>query len=98
MMTCCRQIESLDELRRFVNEILCEHYHLKVGAFSLTEKVLKRGATPCGIFFCLHGPRAVTFTAIWETDRNQLLFYGSGGQRIQKIQLTEAPELKTVAA
>jgi len=98
MTTSYRPIRSLDELRRYVNEILCEHCELKIGAFVMTEKVLKRGSKPCGIFFCLHGPRAVKFTAIWEMDRNRILFYGSGGQRFENVQLTEAPHLDCVAA
>ena len=97
MVTSCCRIQTIDELRRYVCEILCNHYQLQIGAFQMTERVLIRAGKPCGIFFCLHGPRAVKFTAIWETDRNQVLFYGSGGQRFQKIQLVEAPELDTVA-
>jgi hypothetical protein len=33
-----------------------------------------RGGTPCGIHFCLHGPRATKFSAIWETDQEQNRF------------------------
>jgi hypothetical protein len=65
-----------------------------MGAFQMTERILVRAGKPCGIFFCLHGPRAVKFTAIWETDRNQILFYGSSGERFQRIQLLEAPGLQ----
>jgi hypothetical protein len=46
----------------------------------------------------LHGPRATRFSAIWETDRNQILFYGCAGERFQKTQLLEAPELEHAAA
>ncbi len=48
---------------------------------------------PCGIFFCLHGPRDVRLTAIWETERNTILFYGATGERLHKTQLAEAPTL-----
>ena len=60
-----------------------------LGAFRLTEHVLLRGREPCGILFCLHGPRAVKFTAVWETVRNTILFYGSTGERLDTIQLAE---------
>jgi len=60
----------------------------------MTRKILVRGGKPCGIYFCLHGPRGVKFTAIWETDRNCVLFYGCGGERFQKTQLLEAPPLE----
>ena len=92
------QLSNLDALRDFVNETLCEHYELKLDAFEMTERVLRRGGRPCGMYFCLHGPRAVKFTAIWETDRNQILFYGSTGERFLKTQLLVAPRLDRVAA
>jgi hypothetical protein len=64
----------------------------------MTEKLLIRAGKPCGIFFCLNGPRAVRFSAIWETDKNQVLFYGPQGERFQKTQLLEAPTLDSAAA
>lgn len=88
----------MHDLREYVNDTLCEHYQLQIDAFRLTERVLRRGNKPCGIYFCLHGPRAVRFTAIWETDRNQILFYGSTGERILKTQLLGPLALDRVAA
>ena len=98
MVTRFHQIRNLDDLRGYVNETLCTHYELQLDAFRLTERVLRRSGKPCGIYFCLHGPRAVKFTAIWETDGNQILFYGSAGERFQKTQLLEAPRLDSAAA
>jgi hypothetical protein len=98
MLSRFQQIESLCDLRDYVNTTLCSHFQLQEGAFSLTERVLMRAGKPCGIYFCLHGPRATKFTAIWETDRNQVLFYGSRGERILRTQLLEAPVLETAAA
>ncbi len=98
MSTRLQQIDSLRDLRQYVSVILCNRYQLQIGAFQMTERVLIRGGKPCGIHFCLHGPRSVRFSAIWETDRNQILFYGSGGERFQKTQLTEAPRLGYAAA
>jgi hypothetical protein len=98
MLTCFQQIDCLHDLREYVNSTLCDHYQLQSGAFPMTERILRRGGKPCGIYFCLHGPRATRFSAIWETDRNQILFYGSGGERFQKTQLLEAPELEGAAA
>jgi hypothetical protein len=37
--------------------------------------------------FCLHGPRAVKMTAIWEKDRNRVLFYGPTGKRYCQLDL-----------
>jgi hypothetical protein len=98
MVTRFFQIRSLEDLRDYVNETLCTQYELQIDAFRLTERLLRRSGKPCGIYFCLHGPRSVKFTAIWETDRNQILFYGSGGERFQRTQLLEAPQLESAAA
>lgn len=98
MSTRFSQIDNLDDLREYVNTTLCEHYQLQTGAFQMTERMLVRSGRPCGIYFCLHGPRLTKFSAIWETDRNQVLFYGAGGERFQKTQLIESPRLACVAA
>ena len=98
MLTRFQQIESVHDLREYVNTTICNHYQLQEGAFRMTERVLRRGDKPCGIYFCLHGPRATKFTAIWETDRNQILFYGSRGERFLKTQLLMAPIGETAAA
>lgn len=98
MFTSLPVIQTLDELRDYVNTVLCQHNQLEVGSFPLTERILIRADQPCGIYFCLHGPRAVTFSAIWETQRNTILFYGATGERFHKIQLVEAPRLELAAA
>jgi hypothetical protein len=98
MLTCFQQFDSLNSLREYINNTLCEHCELQSGAFPMTERILMRQGKPCGIYFCMHGPRATRFSAIWETDRNQILFYDCGGERFQKTQLIEAPELERAAA
>jgi len=94
MLTRIHEICSLENLRDYVNETFCEHYQLQTDAFEMTERILRRVGKPCGVFFCLQGPRGVRFTAIWETDRNCILFYGPTGERFQKTQLLEAPNLE----
>ena len=95
-------IVSLDELRDFVHRTLCDLNQLEVGAFPLTERILMRQAKPCGIYYALHGPRNVKLTAIWETDRNTVIFYTSTGERCRTVQLThvagESPTSSGVAA
>ncbi len=98
MTTRFRKIESLEELRAFVHETLCRHHELQPEAFRMTERVLRRGNRPCGIYFCLHGPRSVKFTAIWETDRNQVLFYDASGERFLTTQLVNPLRLDRSAA
>ena len=92
------QIRNISDLRQYVYETLCNQNDFELGAFQITERILVRGGKPCGIYFCLHGPRSVKLTAIWETVQNTILFYGSTGERLQKTQLTQAPVLASVAA
>jgi hypothetical protein len=92
------QIDNLNDLRAYVQNTICYQNELQVGAFDITERILVRGRRPCGIFFCLHGPRSVKLTAIWETDRNTILFYSSSGERTFKIQLIQAPVLAPALA
>lgn len=86
-------VQDLSDLRNYIQQTLCDQNQLELGAFEVTERILVRGRRPCGIFFCLHGPRSVKLTAIWETDRNTVLFYSSSGERVQKTQLVGAPAL-----
>ena len=95
-MTSSPQVHDLNDLRFFVNETLCQHDQLVPNVFPVTERILTRGGRPCGLFFCLHGPRSVKLTAIWETDTNTILFYGSSGERYHKTQLTAVPELALI--
>jgi hypothetical protein len=90
-------MQNLNDLRKFINKTLCEHHELELDAFPLTERILLRAGQPCGVYFCLHGPRSVKFSAIWETDRNSILFYGATGERFRKVQLVAAPKLEMAA-
>jgi hypothetical protein len=98
MMAQPVRIPNLNGLRNFVYETICRHEEFEPGAFQMTERILIRGGAPCGIHFCLHGPRSVKLTAIWETRRNTILFYGSTGERFHRTELTEAPRLAAAAA
>lgn len=92
------QLRNLNDLRNFISRTICELNDFEVGAFAITERILLRGDHPCGIFFCLHGPRSVRLTAVWETDRNTVLFYGETGQRLLRAQLQHDLNLSTAAA
>jgi hypothetical protein len=98
MITPSAVIQNLDELRTYVKTTLCLHSELEFDAFAMTERILIRGERPCGILYCLHGPRRVKLSAIWETEHNTVLFYGSDGERFSKAQLVEAPRLEPAAA
>ena len=91
------EIGDLSSLRMFVSNTLCQQNDFEMGVFKLTERLLVRHQRPCGIFFCLHGPRSVKLTAVWEMENNSILFYGSTGERVQKTTLSAAPALKAMA-
>lgn len=78
---------DLRDLRNYVHGKICDHNQLEFGAFHMTERLLTRAGRPCGILFCVHGPRSVKLTAIWEAERNTVLFYGSSGQRLDRAHL-----------
>ena len=88
------EVQHLDDLRRLVETTLCEQNELEVGAFTMTERVLLRSGKPCGMYFCIHGPRSVKLTAIWETDKNSILFYNSAGHRQLRTKLRPVPQLQ----
>lgn len=96
LMTHPFEQETLDELRNHVYHTLCGHEQLEIGAFPMTERTLVRSGRPCGIHFCLHGPRSVKYTAIWETDRNTVLFYDATGERFMKTQPLNSERLASI--
>ena len=83
-----KTIKTFSDLRHFVYQSLCHHHELLVNSFPTSESLLKRGEDDaCGVLFCLHGPRAVKMTAIWEKDKNRVLFYGPTGKRYCQLDL-----------
>lgn len=97
MSTEQRRLDDLSAIRRYVNETLCEKDQLEASFFPLSERVLVRDGAPCGVYFCLHGPRSLCLTAIWETDSNTILFYSSRGERFRKTQLIAPPGIDHAA-
>jgi hypothetical protein len=88
-----RHIETLEELRRYVADTLGRLEMLKSDQFELTQQVFYRSQQPCGVLFCLHGPRALRLSAIWDTDQNRILFYGTCGRRMHSTTLVRAPTI-----
>jgi hypothetical protein len=43
---------------------------------------------PCGLQFCLRGPRNVRLAAIWVADQNVVYLYDASGTRYAKLRLT----------
>lgn len=81
------ELHNLVQLRQFVSRTLCQMNDFEEGIFQVTEKVLLKCGEKCGILFCMHGPRSVKLTAVWETITNSINFYDSTGEKIQKTVL-----------
>ena len=97
MLECKASIQDFEDIRQYVTETLSNIELLRPDSSQLTLRLLTRSGEPCGIHFCLHGPRAVKLSAIWETDANTILFYGTRGQRVQKTHLQSAPKINLQA-
>lgn len=87
------QFHEPSAIRQYVSHTLCARDQLEASQYTLYEQILMRQGVPCGVCFYLFGPRALCLTAVWETDSNTILFYGSRGERFQKTQLAAAPRL-----
>lgn len=98
MPTETQRLDDLHAIRRYVTETLCEKDQLEENSFPLHEKVLVRSGMPCGVHFCLYGPRSLYLAAIWETDSNTILFYGSRGERFHRTQLIAPPSIDELIA
>ncbi|MFM7931073.1 MAG: hypothetical protein ACKO9Q_25470 [Pirellula sp.] len=77
----CAKLPNLSSIRDVVLEELCRMHQLLPNAFPMTEECLIRQESPCGVFYCLHGPRSVRLTAVLDFASARVLFYDSTGQR-----------------
>lgn len=93
MQQDCIEIENLKQLRKFVSHTLCQRNDFEEGVFHVTEEFLTKCGKLCGVLYCLHGPRSVKLTAVWESEQNSILFYGSTGERFHKTNLANSLEL-----
>ncbi len=84
MHTKVDDVHTLDELRQFIHKTLCEKENLLADQFTMTEVRLTSGSGPCGIQFCLRGPRNVRLAAIWVADRNVVYLYDARGDALRE--------------
>ena len=96
MPTETQRLDDLHAIRHYVTETLCEKDRLEKNSFPLYRKSAGARRAPCGVYFCLYGPRSMYLAAIWETDSNTILFYGSRGERFRKTQLIAPPRIDDV--
>lgn len=78
-------IKTLEDLQDYVYTTLCDDNDLLVDAFPKSKRAIRRSTGElCGLMFCVHGPRTVDFTAIWERRQNRIFFYGPTGERYRQ--------------
>jgi hypothetical protein len=80
-------IRTLDDLRLYIHQTLCQKENLLADQFSMTEMILIRRGRDCGLQFSLQGPRSVRLGAIWASDQNMIYFYDAQGERYAKVRL-----------
>lgn len=78
---------DFDSLRSTVEQRLCEIGHLEQHQFPMTQREVQRGGETCGVYFCVHGPRSVKLTAIFDLGTRTVIFYGSDGVRRESLTL-----------
>ena len=75
------QIVSFDQLCQLVEKRLCGIGQLEEGQFPMTRREVSRGGEVCGIYFCIHGPRSVKLTAVYDCLQKSMIYYGTDGVR-----------------
>ena len=90
------EIRTLDNLRDFVHNTLCDKENLLADITSMTQRELSRRGRQCGLQFALQGPRSVRLGAIWESDHNQIYFYDARGTRYLKLPLSHRIEVDSL--
>ncbi len=73
--------ESFRTVSEFVRGELCAKNQLEKDAFQMSHRMLTRQGQPCGYYFCIHGPRSVRLTAVWDLKNGSVFFYDSLGRR-----------------
>ncbi len=86
-MNSSSNARTMDELKEYVYAALCKDNDLLAGAFPSTTTPVRRNGELCGVIFCVHGPRRVDFSAIWEKKTNRVLFYRPTGERYRLATL-----------
>ncbi|MCA9126311.1 MAG: hypothetical protein KDB22_04460 [Planctomycetales bacterium] len=76
-------------IRDYVHNELCQRNQLEKDAFLMAERVLTRGGSPCGFYFCIYGPRSVRLTAVWDLQQGTIFFYDSLGRRAACCQVSD---------
>ena len=88
-------VPDFDELRGYVREVLCRQADLDLQT-PLIESTLRRRGEPVGIEYLLLAPRSIRLSAVWESQRDRVLFYD---QKMTRFQTTpvRGPDPRRIA-
>lgn len=75
------QTVSFEKFCRHVEACLCRIGQLEPGQFPMTRRQVLRAGESCGLYFCVHGPRSVKLTAVYDHKRKTTIYYGTDGVR-----------------
>ena len=90
-------LPTLEELKSFVLKVLCAQDRLDPQQVRLQQSLILQSGKPCGLFFQVHGPRALMTYAVWPSKEDRILFYDSTGVRFAETRFCESPELLEAA-
>lgn len=82
--------DALGVVKDFVHRVLCSRDNLRQDCFDLSHRPLRRGEQLCGWHFCLHGPRQLQLSAIWDLQSRKVWFYGTRGERFMTAPAPQA--------
>jgi hypothetical protein len=91
-------LPSIDHIRDFIRQVLCNRDRLDPEEARLRQGIIQRRGRPCGLFFQVEGPRLLRTYAVWAGDENRILFYDSTGERFAEAHLCESPDPTKLAA
>lgn len=86
------QTVTFDQFCQHVEKQLCRLGQLENGQFPMTRREVSRGGKVCGFYFCIHGPRSVKLTAVYDQRQKTTIYYGTDGvRRSQEIMSVAMP-------
>jgi hypothetical protein len=89
-------LPTVEMLLKHVHLALCAKDHLDPNQTPLSHSLIVRRGKPCGLFVHVQGPRLLRNYAVWAGDENRILLYDAAGERFGVIQLSEAPDPRSL--
>ncbi|MFO0936768.1 MAG: hypothetical protein U0798_09675 [Gemmataceae bacterium] len=91
-------LPTLEALSSFVRKALCDRDLLDPEQTPFFRTPVIRNGRPWGYLFHVEGPRLLKSSALWAAEAETVVFYDTNGQKVQEVQLTDAPVLPDIRA